>query len=194
MRDARKMKYSSSGLLSAKPPKRRMHYRDLAVLPALLSPPSLSRALGALVPPRKMLKLPESRKRTETKSKRKKKADETTKKTTKQDGANHDANRKKRKNLRDNRKKRGNEKQHQEQEYFKKKRDIEDFDRKRKATSPENQTGQKTRRGGLKCEEIAQKSPSKGPYAGLYDPTALNFINRGAPAKINRVTLISEIC
>ena len=88
----------------------------------------------------------------------------------------------------------GGEKQHQEQEYFKKKRDNEDFDRKRKATSPGNQTGQKTRRGELKCEEIAQKSPSKGPYAGLYDPTALNFINRGAPTKINRVTLISEIC
>ena len=90
-------------------------------------------------------------------------------------------------------KKRGNEKQRQEQEYFKKKRDIEDFDRKRKATSPGNQTGQKTRRGGLKCEEIAQKSPSKGPYAGLYDPTATNSINWGVPAKLHRVTLISEI-
>ena len=67
------MKYASSGLFSAKPPTRRMRYRNLAVLPALPSPPSLSRALWGPRIPEEKVEIARKPKTEKTKLKRKKK-------------------------------------------------------------------------------------------------------------------------
>ena len=93
----------------------------------------------------------------------------------------------------------GNEKVHHKTEVVQEKTRFRIFRQKTQGNNAEdpNRAENAARQIQMRSStlrEITQKSFSKGLYAGSYEPTAINFINWGEPAKLNRVTLTSEIC